>query len=1186
MSVHDIMRGMADENKRKEPSVRGAILDSGSAYHMSGIRSDFLSVSATPNKRISGIDGPVNGGEPVGHTGTFKRNSMGVTFGVWMPNFGNRRLLSTTKLTEDGWSIEFAENGSSAKNVKKNRFHNVDTTGDVPRIQFKIYEPNSSLHGTKIIQCMNVRDMDEDGTREHTPEPPNVENVGNAVENDVWEEIPEYCARGPHNTATPARRQRGRPRRERGEPTPKRKRQRGRPKKTRETTPKTPDDDWEDDTEDDGRKLDEETMIKNAKNVNKRKNASSRHKLPSGKVSSRRGLPRMRINPTLDLHRRIGHLHIEGIDVECPECYATKGSRKYVSKKRPMAYVPKHPLEQLNVDFVGPIGQPPVEVECQNEEDTMKDAKFVFIAICDVSSRVWIRPIEQKDRAPKIIGEIIDEINIKEATYQGQRIVERIRSDNEKILRSKGWSDALKERGVVEMHANPYLPQTNGVVERMVHTMKQSVAASLSGVGPKLWPYACRYFEWTWNRVPRSKYARIPHVKHVSPMEVVVARREARRRERDGLSIYGPQLRPLYSYTDDYGEKKIVNPDEIDGVIEEDDEGQWWSRMSASSVIDEHKKREKGKRLKCYLGKETEEEDCVDYEAALSAEEILKSNFPQIMHRFRRFGCMVFVRKEPATERTTFGAKFWTGVFLGYSDKNAAYLIGIWKWLYGSWKFVAVESESVKFTDVLVREISDLLPGENSVRVTVQEMQKWDENLPETVIEDEDPLPTCAVAENAIQRDDWDAPKAAKISAEGINLMFDNFHWADSDGSTYSDRFDNYSYSRDQILRPDRASICCLTLKGVERVKQFTPLNFVGVSTIVDQDPGLKQPSDISVDTCEPDPPEYFGEITGGRVYAPLTRFVRDVLVGVEDSPDHQELKVRFMGTEGRSQSSRDVLLAEKRNGPQHGRQRSKFPRIFEHVRKAYIERPPSGDMTEEGYPERETSAFLSKGSKKGRGTIGGSRNYRHKVVLKYSPKYVAETRRKNRCANDELEMIPVYRAQVYDYYGQPVRMLEHADKEVVQEVLDVTENLEKEGISYGTDELTWKEMHRVQEILDDEEEQVEQIDVYLSVNAALRSPDAPMWIAAMTKEKAKLEAANTWKEVEKGEIPPGTTPIPVCLLLTKKRDGTFKCRAIVLGNRVHKPDDADHYAPVVSLMALRSMMVEAAHVGDQNQSF
>ena len=83
-----------------------------------------------------------------------------------------------------------------------------------------------------------------------------------------------------------------------------------------------------------------------------------------------------------------------------------------------------------------------------------------------------------------------------------------------------------------------------------------------------------------------------------------------------------------------------------------------------------------------------------------------------------------------------------------------------------------------------------------------------------------------------------------------------------------------------------------------------------------------------------------------------------------------------------------------------------------------------------------------------------------------------------------------------------------------------------------------------------DDDEEIEEIQVYISTREALSSKDAPSWVAAMTKEKTKLHAFETWREMTDEEKKLDKIPIPVAVILTKKRCGTFKARAVVLGNQ------------------------------------
>ena len=97
------------------------------------------------------------------------------------------------------------------------------------------------------------------------------------------------------------------------------------------------------------------------------------------------------------------------------------------------------------------------------------------------------------------------------------------------------------------------------------------------------------------------------------------------------------------------------------------------------------------------------------------------------------------------------------------------------------------------------------------------------------------------------------------------------------------------------------------------------------------------------------------------------------------------------------------------------------------------------------------------------------------------------------------------------------------------------------------------------------EDEELLEVEVRLSVAEALRSEDAPSWVTAMQREKTKLEAAGTWREPTEDELAIKKKVVPVAILLTKKRDGTFKARASVLGNLVNT-DGLNVYAPVVTM--------------------
>ena len=119
-----------------------------------------------------------------------------------------------------------------------------------------------------------------------------------------------------------------------------------------------------------------------------------------------------------------------------------------------------------------------------------------------------------------------------------------------------------------------------------------------------------------------------------------------------------------------------------------------------------------------------------------------------------------------------------------------------------------------------------------------------------------------------------------------------------------------------------------------------------------------------------------------------------------------------------------------------------------------------------------------------------------------------------------------------------------------------------------------------------DNDEEIVEINVYLSIPQALASEDAPKWIKAMDREKTKLLAAETWREPKDDEWQDVKQIVPIAVILTRKRDLSFKARACVLGNQIAPTDDIEIYAPVVSSSANRYLLAEAAASRDHMLCF
>jgi hypothetical protein len=118
-----------------------------------------------------------------------------------------------------------------------------------------------------------------------------------------------------------------------------------------------------------------------------------------------------------------------------------------------------------------------------------------------------------------------------------------------------------------------------------------------------------------------------------------------------------------------------------------------------------------------------------------------------------------------------------------------------------------------------------------------------------------------------------------------------------------------------------------------------------------------------------------------------------------------------------------------------------------------------------------------------------------------------------------------------------------------------------------------------------DEDEEFVETYVQLSVAQALKSPDKDDWSKVIDKEHARLLAYDTWRPATDVELANARQVLPIAIVLTKKRDGSFKARACVLGN-LDRAGGIETFAPVVSQAANRLLLVSAAAEGDHVVAF
>ena len=113
-----------------------------------------------------------------------------------------------------------------------------------------------------------------------------------------------------------------------------------------------------------------------------------------------------------------------------------------------------------------------------------------------------------------------------------------------------------------------------------------------------------------------------------------------------------------------------------------------------------------------------------------------------------------------------------------------------------------------------------------------------------------------------------------------------------------------------------------------------------------------------------------------------------------------------------------------------------------------------------------------------------------------------------------------------------------------------------------------------------DEFEEFVEAHVLLSIKQALDSPQKAEWKQALDKEEARLLLYETWKPATDQELANASQILPIAVILTIKRCGTYKARACVLGN-LDYTGSLSTFAPVASQAANRLLFTCAASEGD-----
>ena len=196
----------------------------------------------------------------------------------------------------------------------------------------------------------------------------------------------------------------------------------------------------------------------------------------------------------LEIHRRIAHLSVPSLQkINCPDCMITKGGTQGYNAERVEEQKIPIPLKRLNTDFYGPI-----------RPMSIRGMKMILVFICDAIAHVWCIPIRHRDEQTQIAYDLITSVRSTDAKDSVEKVIEQVRSDNDRVFRFGKWQPTLRKLSVAPLFSVPYSPSLNGVVERFMLTLGSGLRQKLVGVDLRLWCYQQEDHEYCWNRVGRN----------------------------------------------------------------------------------------------------------------------------------------------------------------------------------------------------------------------------------------------------------------------------------------------------------------------------------------------------------------------------------------------------------------------------------------------------------------------------------------------------------------------------------------------------------------------------------------------------------------------------------------------------------------------------------------------------------
>ena len=673
-----------------------SLLDSGCNTTVSGFRKDFAQIDWNQPVPIVGVGGTLNdgkGGTIHAYRAKFRKNTLGLQYGLFLRDLPMGRIIAMSALIHLGWSVTWDNSGCFLGRAGARTRCKV--AGNLPYCDFKI-QPEPSYGPVHRSE----------GSRRCSGDYPTwVYAVADDADHAIVEEIPMAADDDNHGLAEGQQWSMDL----QAEPADVQNPQLTNP---------------------DPRSLEESLKAVN--------DVSDKHTGDNIPLSPRaKALLREHKQQEHDLlvHRSLGHLSHPGmiaLGKHCTECAASKGGRSSVSKIRPEEYNTHEPMEHINVDFLGPLGT------------SIRGRKILFVAICDVSAYVWVFPQTHKTEHVENARALIRSIRANEGRLIGEKVVKSIRSDNEAVFAGHLWKEMLLDQEVRGWCPVPYTPQQNGVIERFMRTLASNVRASLVGVDHKLWCFCDEYIAWTWNRIPRPRYARAPRFNGLAPEGVRIARgfvptsgaprnsEESGGLQLDDLDPAEDEERLIRELKDpDTHADTVLYPEDlfpqIDVAIsylakqsDTDQAGFLGAVLTAedlSPLPQAQPEASDNSRVTSDVPSHSRPTRLADADINAEPSKVTKntpsplfpardaySRFKKVMHPF---GVMAFVKYEPSGHRHKWQGKWVKMVFLGYSPNSSGWLFGWYTRTRSSstQRFMTITSRSAKFTNFKVSNL-------------------------------------------------------------------------------------------------------------------------------------------------------------------------------------------------------------------------------------------------------------------------------------------------------------------------------------------------------------------------------------------------------------------------------------------------------------------------------------------------